>query len=226
MKLPPFLIAATILFWGWQAGFWLAAIPLAILYESSRYINWRWELTRADFRTTSHVCTVLLVVVLIYLFVSDRSLQLVFSFFQWLPVICAPLLIAQAYSTSDRVDLHALLFFQEGDRQQLFPLDLTYPYFAICILAASAANVREAWFYVGSTILISIVLLSIRSKRFSAWVFLCLLLLATALGTAGHIGMNRLQLALQYKTSRFFYRFIVHKPIPIKPVLQLAILAR
>ena len=207
MKLPPFLIAATILFWGWQTGFWLAAIPLAILYESSRYINWRWQLTTADFRTTSHVCTVLLVAVLIYLFVSDRSLQLIFSFFQWLPIICAPLLIAQAYSTSDRVDLHALLFFQEGDRQQLFPLDLTYPYFAICILAASAANVRDFWFYVGSTILISIVLLSIRSKRFSAWVFLCLLLLATALGTAGHIGMNRLQLALQHKTSRFFYRF-------------------
>lgn len=207
MKLPPFLIAATILFWGWQTGFWLAAIPLAILYESSRYINWRWELTTADFRTTSHVCTVLLVVVLIYLLISDRSLRLIFSFFQWLPIICAPLLIAQAYSTSDRIDLNALLFFQErGDRQQIF-LDLIYPYFAICILATSAANVRGYWFYVVSTVLISIVLVSIRSKRFSVWVFLCLLLLATALGTAGHIGMNRLQLALQHKTSRFLYRF-------------------
>lgn len=208
MKLPPFLLGATILFWGWQTGFWLAAIPLAIAYESSRYINWRWELLTADFRNVSHVCTVLLVGVLIYLLLNDRSLQLIFAFFQWLPIICAPLLIAQAYSTSDRVDLHALLFFKEGtgDRQQLFPLDLTYPYFALCILAASAANVRDS-FYWGAVVLISWGFISIRSQRFSAGLFICLLLLSVGLGLAGHTGMHNLQLALQYKTSRFFYRF-------------------
>ena len=209
MKLPPFLLGATILFWGWQTGFWLAAIPLAIAYEGSRYINWRWQLLTADFRNVSHVCTVLLVGVLIYLLFNDGSLQLIFAFFQWLPIICAPLLIAQAYSTSDRVDLHALLFFKEGtgDRQQLFPLDLTYPYFAFCILAASAANVREPYFYLGATALIGWVFISFRSQRFSAGLFLCLLLLSIGLGMAGHTGMHNLQLALQHKTSRFFYRF-------------------
>ena len=132
MNLLPFLLSAAIIFWGWQAGFWIIAIPLAIIYESARYIHWRWELTTADFRTSSHVCTVLLVGVLIYLLISDRSLGLIFSFFQWLPVICAPLLITQAYSTSDRVDLNALLFFNDKPhQQQLFPLDLTYPYFGI-----------------------------------------------------------------------------------------------
>ena len=57
MNLPPFLLGITILFWGWQTGFWIVAIPLAIAYESSRYINWRWNLTTADFRSTSHICT-------------------------------------------------------------------------------------------------------------------------------------------------------------------------
>ena len=209
MKLPSFLLGATIIFWGWHTGLWLAAIPLAILYEGSRYVNWRWELITADFRNVSHVCTVLLVGVLIYLWFSDRSLQLIFSFFQWLPVICAPLLIAQAYSTSDRVDLHALLFFKEGtgDRQQLFLLDLTYPYFASCILAASAANVRDSFFYLGAVALIGWAFISLRSPRFSTGLFLCLLLLSTGLGMVGHTGMHNLQLALQHKTSRFFYRF-------------------
>ena len=209
MKLPPFLLGATIIFWGWYTGLWLVAIVLAILYEASRYINWRWELITADFRNVSHVCTVLLVGVLIYLWFNDRSLQFIFSFFQWLPVICAPLLIAQAYSTSDRVDLHALLFFREGtgDRQQLFPLDLTYPYFASCILATSAANVRDSFFYLGAVALIGGAFLSLRSPRFSAGLFLCLLLLSTGLGMVSHTGMHNLQLALQHKTSRFFYRF-------------------
>ncbi|MBE9045278.1 transglutaminase domain-containing protein [Pleurocapsales cyanobacterium LEGE 10410] len=208
MKLPPFLLGATLLFWGWQTGFWIIAIPLAIIYESSRYINWRWNLATADFRSTSHICTVLLVGVLIYLLVSDRSLQLIFSFFQWLPVICSPLVIAQAYSTSDRVDLHALLVFKEqANQKQLFPLDLTYPYFALCILAASAANVRDLFFYAGAVFLIGHVLITIRSKRFSVLVFISLLILATALGAAGHIGLHRGQIALQQNTARFFYRF-------------------
>ena len=208
MRLPAFLLGATILFWGWQTGFWLVAIPLAVVYEGSRYLNWRWQLTTADFRTCSHICTVLLVGILIYLLISDRSLQLIFRFFQWLPVICAPLLVAQAYSNSDRVDLHALLFFKEkANRQQLFPLDLTYPYFAICLLAASAANIRALSFYIGAVILINFALNSIRSPRYSYFVFLLLLLLATALGTAGHIGLHRLQMSMEQNTARFFYKF-------------------
>ena len=208
MNLLPFLLGATIIFWGWQAGFWIAAIPLAIAYEAARYINWRWNLTTADFRTSSHVCTVLLVGVLIYLFVSDRSLNLIFSFFQWLPVICAPLLMAQAYSTSDRVDLNALLFFKDkGDRQQLFFLDLSYPYFAICILAASAANTRDVLFYVGVVVLVCIALIPFKSKRFSSFTFLALLLLAIGLGAVGHIGIHQFQLSLSRNTAKFFYGF-------------------
>ena len=155
MNLPPFLLGATIIFWGWQTGFWLVAIPLAVAYEAANYINWRWNLTTADFRNASHVCTVLLVGVLIYLLFDDRSLGLIFDFFQWLPVICAPLLMSQAYSTSDRVDLNALLFFKDKPNRQQRLLDLTYPYFVICILAASAANTRDSFFYVAVVGLIS-----------------------------------------------------------------------
>jgi len=206
MKLPPFLLGATLLFWGWQTGFWFAAIPLAIIYEGSHYTNSRWQLTTKEFRQTSHLCTVLIVGVLIYLFIGDLSLKLIFSFFQWLPIICAPLLIAQAFSTSSKVDLHALLFFKEqSNQQQFFPLDLTYPYFAICILAASAANIRELSFYIGIVILINFVLNSIRSPRYSYVIFLSLLLLATVLGTLGHMGLHRLQLAMEQNSARFLY---------------------
>ena len=208
MNLLPFLLGATIIFWGWQAGFWIIAIPLAIAYEAARYINWRWNLTTADFRNFSHVCTVLLVGVLVYLLVSDRNLNLIFVFFQWLPVICAPLLIAQAYSTSDRVDLNALLFFKDkGDRQQLLPLNLAYPYFAICILAASAANTRDTLFYVGVVVLVGAALIPFKSKRFSSFIFIALLLLATGLGAVGHVKIHQFQLSLARNTARFFYGF-------------------
>ena len=207
MNLLPFILGITIIFWGWQTGFLLVAIPLAIAYETARYINWRWNLITSDFRQTSHICTVLLVGVLIYLFISDRSLGLIFNFFQWLPIICSPLLLAQRYSTSDRVDLNALLFFKDKPNQQQLFLDLTYPYFAICILAASAANNRDSLFYVGVVALVSAALIPIRSKRFSAFTFLALLLLATALGQVGHIGLHQFQVSLQRSTYRLLYGF-------------------
>ena len=208
MNILPFLLGATIVFWGWQTGFWIVAVPLAIAYELARYIDWRWNLTTADFRKASHICTVVLVGVLIYLLFSDRSLGLIFSFFQWLPIIFAPLLIAQTYSLGNKVDIQALLFFKDRpDRRELFLLDLTYIYFAICILAASAANTRNILFYVGIVILISGVLIPLRSPRFSALVFLALLIWATALGTVGHIGLHQLQLSLERNTAKFFYGF-------------------
>lgn len=211
MNLPPFLLGATIIFWGWQTGFWLVAIPLAIAYEAARYINWRWNLTTADFRNASHICTVLLVGVLIYLLVGDRSLGLIFVFFQWLPAICAPLLIAQAYSTGDRVDLNALLFFKDKPNQKQLFLNLTYPYFAICILAASAANTRDYFFYGGAVILISQVLFvntkSIKSARYSTKTFIAVFALAVFLGAAGHIGLHQFQLSVARSTAKFFYGF-------------------
>lgn len=208
MNLPPFLLGATIIFWGWQTGFWLIAIPIAVMYELSSYINWRWNLTTADFRNASHLCTIMLVGVLIYLLIDDRSLGLIFDFFQWLPAICLPLLIAQTYSTSDRVDLNALLFFKDKpNRQQLFYLDLTYPYFAICILAASAANTRDSFFYIGVVLLIGTALIPFKSRRFSSVTFSILLILAIALGMAGHLGIHQLQQSLTRKATRFFYGF-------------------
>ena len=207
MNLLPFLLGTTIIFWGWQTGFWFIAIPLAVVCEAARYINWRWDLTTAEFRISSHVCTVLLVGVLIYLFISDRSLGLIFSFFQWLPLICSPLLLAQTYAMGDCVDLHALLFFKDKpDRKPLF-LDFTYPYFAICILAASAANNRSWAFYVCIVILGSWTLIAHRSPRFSPFVLIALLSLAATLGLGGHIGLHQLQLSLTRNTARFFYGF-------------------
>ena len=46
---PPMLMGAALLFWGWQTGFLLLALPLAILIEASRALTWRLELSATDF---------------------------------------------------------------------------------------------------------------------------------------------------------------------------------
>ena len=44
---PPMLLGGALLFWGWQTGFLLLALPLAVLVEAARALTWRLELSSA-----------------------------------------------------------------------------------------------------------------------------------------------------------------------------------
>ena len=208
--MPAFLLGASLLFWGWQTGWWIFALPMVMIYESSYYFTWRLNLTTPDFRKTSNLCTILLVLVLIYLLISERSLELIFSFFQWLPVVCFPLLVAQTYSTSKGIDINALLFLTEKKRhqhQQPILFDLNYPYLALCLLSASAANVRGISFYMGMLLLTGIALWYKRSSRYSALSWILLMVLSASLGIGGHIGLHQLQLILEKNTLQWVSSF-------------------
>ena len=65
---PPLLLGAALLFWGWQAGFLLLALPLAILIEAARALTWRLELSSTDFHRLTDLCTLLIGVSGVYLF--------------------------------------------------------------------------------------------------------------------------------------------------------------
>lgn len=209
MQLPKLIIGAVILFWGWQTGLWLMALPMAIVYEVSSFVNWRWHFTTTHFRSCSHVCTVLLAIVSIYLWNEDGSLQFIFLFFQWLPVICFPLLVAQAYSDSDGVDVRALLFFKETQTkfQKAILLSLHYPFLAICLVSASAGNTRDVAFYLGVVLFSAVALWYVRSSRTSVFVWLSMMLLAATIGFFGHIALHDAHLAFQKATRQWLRNF-------------------
>jgi len=48
MKPPPFLLGATLLFWGWQSGFLIVGAAMAVALESARFVKDRWELADED----------------------------------------------------------------------------------------------------------------------------------------------------------------------------------
>ena len=71
MKTPPFLLAAALLFWGWQTGFWVEAAIMAAVLESPRFIKARWDLSDDDFARTWIFCTVLSLAALILAFANN-----------------------------------------------------------------------------------------------------------------------------------------------------------
>ncbi|MFH1349726.1 MAG: transglutaminase domain-containing protein [Pseudomonadota bacterium] len=212
MKTPFLLLGASLLFWGWQTGLWPLALVMVLLLEGSRFVKSRLDLSPSDFNRISDLCSLLLLGMFIYLFASHRSAGAILALLQWLPMAFFPLLLAQIYSTSEEMDIGALFLIFRIERvkqENIFPtaMNLTYPYFGLCILSASTANVRTLWFYVGLFLLSAWALWFFRSTRYSPVIWIGPLLCAGLMGYVGQMGLHRLQVILEEKALGLFTSF-------------------
>ena len=205
MNTPPFLLGITLLFWGWQAGFlWLSAAG-AVVLEGSRLFTLRWVLSGRDLKRVVYLCNLLLAGGFVYAVFTAGSggmVDAIMYLLRALPMAVLPLVIAQAYSTGNKIDINVLMLFsrktsarKEGKPPK--PVDLSYPYFALCLLSAGAANVRTPWFYAGFLFLLAWALWVRRPKAFSPVIWVMLLVPVGAAGYVGHIKLHDLQAALQ-----------------------------
>ena len=202
MNLPPFLLAAALLFWGWQTGLWPVACLMASMLEGARLLPWRWDLARSDFNRVSDLCTIIFVSLVVYLGATTDAPRVLTLVFQWFPLVVLPLVAAQVFSTSPGVDARIFLWSQRKKADAdgtpaTHTLDLRYPYFVICILAASAANVRGMGFYVGATVLTAVALWSARPPAVSLAIWGGLFVLVAGLGWVGHVGLHQAQRAVE-----------------------------
>ena len=205
MNTPPFLVGAALLFWGWQTGLVLPALFVALVLEASRVFTWRLEFSRTDFNRISDLCALLLIGSAVWVFAlsgTPRAVggpRAVTILFQRIPLLVALLVACQVYSTVGKVPLGALFWTlrKKAEREGVLggTVDLAYPYVALCVLAASAANVRTPAFYIGLCLLAAWALWRQRSPRFSPLWWAPLLAVAVVLGYGGHLALHRAQLA-------------------------------
>ena len=213
MTTPPLFVAAAVLFWGWETGLLIVALPLAAAVEGSRWVDRRMDLSPADFNRISDLCTVLFIAIAVYLLAAGdggrvtaprSATRTITGIFQWLPVIVAPLVLSQVYSTAGRVDVSTFFWSMRKRAARpgavRMPLDLTHLYVPLCVLAASTGNARSGEFYVGLCLLAAWGLWSVRSPRFSPALWVGLLVAAMALGYVGQLGMRGMQQAIERAT--------------------------
>jgi len=175
---------------------------MAALLEGARRVPWRWDLARADFNRVSDLCSVIFVGLVAYLGVTRDAPRVLALIFQWFPLVVFALIAAQVYSTSPGVDVRIFLWSQRKKADADGPpapstLDLRYPYLVICILAASAANVRSGGFYLGAVALAAVALWRVRTPGVPARTWGVLLLAVAAAGWAGHVGLQQAQRAVE-----------------------------
>lgn len=124
-------MGATLLFWGWQTDFLYAAVPMAIILESSRFIKARWEFSDDEFARIWTFSFVLLLAAVVFAFnnnggpsgfsellenpnvTSERdagnaSTMTADALFRWLPMIFFLFMAAQTFSPSDGIALEVI----------------------------------------------------------------------------------------------------------------------
>jgi len=224
MKTPPFLLGATLLFWGWQTGLYIFAIIMALILEGARVVQIRWDFSLADLKRVADLCSLIFIGILAYRYIFLRfrrevlKKNVIFESFphrselcflvsnflplQWLPLAIFPLIAAQEYSFVNEIDLQVLFLMLRRKRgttadQSPRTLNLAYPYWAICLLAAGAANVRTNSFYIGVVLLSTLAFWWLRCKRYSPVVWLGVLVIAGIGGYFGHVKLSEIQQTLE-----------------------------
>ena len=193
MNAAPFLIGFTVIFWGWQTSFLAIALVIAALFELPRYISHHIDITKEQLSKLWNLCNIIFMAAAVIAFMRFRSSESFFLFTKCLPLLFLPIVLPLAYKSDGKVDLD--IFFVFFEKVSLFKnrsVSLTYPYIILCIGSASTANIRNPGFYAGLIIISSWALVPFRSKRYTPAFWLFLLLLASASGYVGSVGLSRL----------------------------------
>ena len=198
MNTPPFLIGAAALFWGWQTGFWPLGALAAILLEAPRWIKRRFELEPLRQRRIADLCLVLAAMVGVGCYVTYGNPRAIVLLFQWLPLLLLPLGLLQAWGGAGAVRLDVLFWSLRRDaRGGAMAVNLGHAYLVFWLIGACAANQRGEALTIGVVALGAWALLGARRTRAKTGVWVAQILLAVALGSTLHVGLNSAQLWLE-----------------------------
>ena len=194
MNTPPGLLAAACVLWGAQTGYWLIAAVAALALEAPRFIALRWNVAQAHFNRLSDFCSALVVAAGAYLYFTYGNPRALMLLFQWLPLLLAPLALAQAWGNLKAVNIAAFVWTLRRDASaERMALNLAFPYLAVWVVAAAAANARGPAFYLGLTGLTAWALWSARPGRYPIVLWAALVVAAAGAGYGVQHGLNRLQ---------------------------------
>lgn len=211
IAVPNLLLGASVLFWGWQTGNWIAALILALLLESMRHVPVRFDLGATEHSWIADLCTVVFVGLTVLLAVNRGIAAGILLAFQWLPAALAPILIGQMLSDTGRVPLSALFRYmrklkREDPTVRDPQVDTSGVYLALMLIAAGVANARGPGYYAGIVAAAAWALYATRPQhvRRSAWGLA--FVASVVLGYGGHLSLVHAQSRLENWIADWYLR--------------------
>jgi transglutaminase-like putative cysteine protease len=217
MSAPPLLLAAGLLFWGWQTGHVIAGAALAAAFAALALARLRLDLGPAEHASIADLSTIGFVL-LAAILAADRGLARgIQETFIWLPAALAPILAAQWLSRERRLPLSALFRYlrrlRRADPTISDPLiDVSAVYLALALLSAGLANQRGPGYYIGVVLAAAALLYEARPREASLGAGAAMLAAAALLGHAGHLGLSAAQAAIEEWIVEFSLRAVDTDP--------------
>jgi len=227
---PPFLLGAGLLLWGWQNGFILYAVPMALLLELAHWIEWRWSVTDKEFNNLTDLSGVGFFITFVYIF-NENGAGGIYVILSILPFVLFLITLAQIYSIKGKIKLSALfirLRRMEKKRPTLEQneIDLTLPYFLVSLLSASAGNQRTIWFFIFCCLMIGIVLGRVRPARGKFLSWFALLVLSFSMAYGGQIGIRNIQAAIERQFMGVFDHYMWRYRDPLRATTAIGMIGR
>ncbi len=203
------LLSFSLLSWGWLSETWLAAAGLLLAVATVKYSARRWRLSANQFYRCGDLSALMVLLLLLDVYVLQPADQPIFVLLKWLPVLFAPALFAQLFSSTQKLPLAALFYSlrkQQSDTDfkppytalynrksaviRLFrEIDFIVPYAGLTVLGAGAANVQTSAYFIIAATVFSGILWSVRPKHGSPQLWLLSVALAII---ASHTGFQAL----------------------------------
>lgn len=213
MNAPALWVGGALLFWGWQTGLWQFAAPLAVVVEAARWLPVRLNLGARQFNRIWDLSASSWVLACVYLYNKYDVTAAVIMAVQWLPIFVYPLLAAQAYNVTSAIN-RGTFFWLLRRRARSFDsepgLDVSLAYGVVCVLAASAANLRDLRFYLGVAALAAYAVMARRPRRVWMPVTAALFLFSAWMGYHAAAQIRIWQSHLESQTARWLYDWIAH----------------
>ena len=202
------MLAACAVLWGYVTGQWVIGGLLGLALESQRVIRSRWDFSTEDFRKIASLCTVALLLLVVYFATTTSARDSMPKMIQWLPLVLLPLLLASQFSVTGKLDPAALFMLSKRraskQNKQIKLVQLDFSYAALLVLAASGSNQGELIFYSAMALIAGWALWLIRPRRYSALLWLGIFTTVAAVGFLSHIALNSFQHWLVDATAELF----------------------
>ncbi len=205
------LCSIAVCFWGFQTGLWGFAAIILLTLEGRRFVRSQWDLSAHQLKDIGKLWGLLVLGSIVFLLIAYRSM-FIYSLLQWLPFLCLPLVIGETYV--DRFSTLLPLLLPDPNRTRSAPPirsrpiavkqnnpNFYYPYFAICLIAASASNRHDLVFYCATVVLVAWLLWTLRPRQANPAIWFCLLVLAGAIGFGAQLQLHQLQAKLEEQVA-------------------------
>lgn len=185
--------------WGWLLQTWLATAVLLLSIALSQLSYWRWQITQQQFHRWGDLTMLLIIGLLLYGYQHQQDGLPIFRVLKWLPLLFAPVLLTQLFSSQQQIPLGTLFYSFRYRKQPATTLDFTLPYTGLVLLSAGAANVQDNRYFVIVSALFSAMLWRYKPRQ-SATIACCLLISIAFIGSYyGQQQLRQLQTIVEEK---------------------------